>query len=135
MNETKDGSIAHVVANFMFLLVASLLSVLMGKFVVRAASGRQRNLVVVDLVAVQIAQKSLLKCEETMSNNSPICNGCRTTRTREAQPPRELIRLPSEVTQDKIFSKRGIPVFLCEFCDAYELEAALAAHEKRIDNK
>ena len=67
--------------------------------------------------------------------NSKICNSCKSKRTSEARPPRELIKLPIEVTQDKVFQKRGIPIFLCEICDEQELELALAQHEKRIDNK
>lgn len=67
--------------------------------------------------------------------NNKICHSCKSKRTSEARPPRELIKLPIEVTQDKVFQKRGIPVFLCEVCDEQELELALAEHEKRIDNK
>jgi hypothetical protein len=98
-----------------------MLVALMARSVALNVLGRQRNLEVVILAESGV--------------RVPTCNGCKTVRTKEAQLPRELVRLPVEVTQDGIFNKRGIPVFLCEFCDAYELEAALAAHEKRIDNK
>lgn len=65
----------------------------------------------------------------------PTCNGCKSLRTAQARPPRDLIKLPIEITNNKVFSNRGLPVFLCEFCDAQELEMALATHQKRIDNK
>lgn len=54
---------------------------------------------------------------------------------KEVRPPRQLVRLPVEVTQDKLFNNRGLPIYLCEFCDSYELSGALEAHEKRIGNK
>lgn len=65
----------------------------------------------------------------------PICNGCKSIRTAEARKPRDLIRLPIEITNDSVFNNKGLPLFLCEFCDAQELEMALATHQKRIDNK
>ena len=65
----------------------------------------------------------------------PICNGCKSIRASEARPPRDLVRLPVEVTQNSIFKNKGIPVFLCEHCDEHELEMALATHKKRTDNK
>ena len=64
----------------------------------------------------------------------PTCNGCKSTRKREAREPRDLVRLPAEVTQDGVFNNKGIPVFLCPVCDEQELEMALATHQKRIDN-
>jgi len=74
------------------------------------------------------------RCGEVMTE-ARYCNGCKSLRLKEVRPPRNLIRLPIEVTQDSAFNKKGLGVYLCEFCDAYELEAALAAHQKRIDNK
>lgn len=65
----------------------------------------------------------------------PICRGCSSIRKSEARPPRDLIRMPIEITSNKIFQNKGIPLFLCEFCDAQEMELALEAHRKRIDNK
>lgn len=64
----------------------------------------------------------------------PTCNGCKSTRKREARDPRELVRLPTEVTQSDVFNNKGLPVFLCPVCDEQELEMALATHQKRIDN-
>lgn len=65
----------------------------------------------------------------------PVCNGCKSSRKAAAQPPRELIKLPIEITNNKVFNNRGLPLYLCEFCDEQELFMALATHEKRIDNK
>ena len=65
----------------------------------------------------------------------PLCNGCKTIRKSQARPFRELVKMPIEITHDETFHKKGIPLFLCEFCDEQELELALATHQKRIDNK
>jgi len=135
MDGIKDGSIVRVVANSMLRLVVSLLSVLMARFGVHPATVKRRNLVAVDLDVVQIAVISPLECGELMGNEAPICNGCKSLRIKSAHKPRHLVRLPVEVTQDSVFNNRGLAIWLCEFCDAHELEAALAAHEKRIDNK
>jgi hypothetical protein len=70
-----------------------------------------------------------------MSNEAPICNGCKSLRIKSAHKPRTLVRLPIEVTQDSVFNNKGLAIWLCEFCDEHELKSALAAHQKRIDNK
>jgi hypothetical protein len=135
MDGIKDGSIVRVVGNFMLRLVVSLLSVLMARFGVHPATAKPKNLAAEDLDVVQIVVISPLECGPPMSNNAPICNGCKSLRIKSAHKPRTLVRLPVEVTQDSVFNNRGLAVWLCEFCDAHELEAALAAHQKRIDNK
>jgi hypothetical protein len=130
-----DGSIVRVVANFMLRLTLGLLSVLMAKFVVQNALDRLKNLVAEDLVAPLIAAKSPPKCGEMMADHNKICHGCKSVRVQEVRFPRILVKLPIEVTQDSVFQNRGIPVFLCEYCDEQELKLALEAHAKRIDNK
>ena len=135
MDETKSGSIVRAVVSFMFQLVVGLLLALEGKFAVRAASVKLKNSVAEDSDALQIVVISPLECGEPMSDDAPICNGCKSIRTASAHKPRKLVRLPIEVTQDPVFNNRGLAVWLCEFCDKHELEAALAAHQKRIDNK
>lgn len=135
MDEIRSGSIVRAVGNFMLRLAAGLLSVLMARFGAHPASAKQRNLVVVDLVAVPIVPTSQQKCEAKMGENGPICNCCKSSRVRDGHPPRELVKLPIEITQSEVFNNRGIPVFLCEVCDEHELTLALAEHEKRIDNK
>lgn len=70
-----------------------------------------------------------------MSEVDKICHGCKSLRIKEVRPPRTLIKAPIEITQDSVFSKRGIPLFLCEFCDEQELKLALEQHQKRLDNK
>jgi hypothetical protein len=134
MGEMIDGNIVRAAGNFMLRLVVSLLSVLMARFGVHPVTAKRKNLVAVDWVVVPIVPTSQPRCGEPMGN-APICNGCKSSRVKEVRPPRELIRLPIEVTQDPVFNNRGLAIWLCEFCDAHELEAALAAHEKRIDNK
>jgi hypothetical protein len=135
MDEMKDGSIVRAAGSFILRLVVSLLSVLMARFGVHPVTAKRKNLVAEDLDVVQIVVISPLECGPPMSNEAPICNGCKSIRIRDGKSPRNLIRLPIEVTQDAVFNNRGLAIWLCEFCDAYELEAALAAHEKRIDNK
>jgi hypothetical protein len=135
MDATTGGSIVRAVGSFMLRLVASLLSVLMARFGVHPAFAKQRNLPAEDLDAPQTVMKLQEKCVAMMSKENPICNGCKSLRIKSRHQPRELIRLPIEVTQDSVFNNRGLAIWLCEFCDAQELEAALAAHQKRIDNK
>jgi hypothetical protein len=91
------------------------------KFAVRSVLGQLKNLEKDILVASDVSPRT--------------CNGCKSLRTKEVRPLRELVKLPVEVTQTPIFNNRGLPVFLCEFCDGYELDGALQAHQKRIDNK
>jgi hypothetical protein len=134
MDGTTGGSIVRVVGSFMLRLVVSLLSVLMARFDVHPATAKQRNLAR-DLDVVQTVMIVPLECGEPMSDEAPICNGCKSIRVSSAHKPRKLTRLPIEVTQDSVFNNRGLAVWLCEFCDSHELKAALAAHQKRIDNK
>jgi hypothetical protein len=98
-----------------------MLAVLTARFVVRNVLEKRKNLEVITLVESDVKM--------------PECRGCKSIQIRDARIPRQLIRLPVEITQDKIFNNRGIPVFLCEYCDEYELAGALEAHQKRIDNK
>jgi len=135
MAAMKDGNIVHEVENFMLGQTHDLQNAQMERFVVQSALDKQRNLVAEGLDALQIVLTLRLKCGEMMETDNKFCHGCKSIRTSEARLPRQLIRLPIEVTQDKIFNNRGLPVFLCEFCDAHELEMALATHQKRIDNK
>jgi hypothetical protein len=134
MDGTTGGSIVRAVGNFMLRLVVSLLNVLMARFGVHPATAKPRNLAK-DLDVVRTVVILPLECGEIMSKETPICNGCKSLRIKSAHKPRHLVRLPVEVTQDSVFNNKGLAVWLCEFCDAYELEAALAAHQKRIDNK
>lgn len=61
----------------------------------------------------------------------PNCNGCKNEREGKGHSPRKLHRLPVEVTQDKSFKRKGLPVELCPFCDGDAIELALSTHEKR----
>ena len=135
MDAITGGSIVRAAGNFILRLVVSLLSVLMARFGVHPATAKQKSLAPEDLDVVQIVVISPLKCGEPMSDDTPICNGCKSIRVSSGHKPRNLVRLPVEVTQDPVFNNRGLAIWLCEFCDEHELEAALAAHQKRIDNK
>jgi hypothetical protein len=135
MGVIVNGNIVRVAGSFMLRLTANLLSVLMVRFVAHLVIAKQRSSAVEDLAVAPIVVKSRPRCGETVSPNHKICTACKSKRIQEVRSPRELIKLPIEITQDKVFNKRGIPIFVCEFCDAHELEAALAAHQKRIDNK
>ena len=134
INGTTGGNIVRAVGNFMLRLAASLLSVLMARFGVHPATAKRRSLAR-DSGVVRTVVILPLECGAPMSNETPICNGCKSTRVSGGHKPRELTRLPVEVTQDSVFNNRGLPIWLCEFCDEHELKAALAAHQKRIDNK
>lgn len=61
----------------------------------------------------------------------PDCSSCKNARTEKGKTPRKLTRLPIEVTQDKAFKRKGLPVQLCEFCDGDALERAISTQEKR----
>lgn len=61
--------------------------------------------------------------------DTPTCSLCKNT---------QLDRLPSEVTQDRMFKRKGIPVQLCAVCDGPEgkpgpsaVDRALAEYRKR----
>lgn len=123
INQFKMKLIALAGAKFTQRLILSSLVAVMARIVVRNALDQLENLVKDSLVESAARRRVV-----------PTCNGCKSMRKREAREPRELTKLPVEVTQDKVFSKKGLPVFLCEFCDAHELEMALQAHQKRIDN-
>jgi hypothetical protein len=135
MDGIKDGNIVRAAGSFMLRLVVSLLSVLMARFGVHPATAKPRNLAAEDLDVVQIVVISPLECGPPMSNEAPICNGCKSLQIKSAHKPRTLVRLPVEVTQDSVFNNKGLAVWLCAFCDEHELKAALAAQQKRIDNK
>ncbi len=60
-----------------------------------------------------------------------VCSCCKKEREEEHKMPRSLTRLPSEVTQDKLFKRKGLPVRVCAFCDGDVLGSALAQHDAR----
>jgi hypothetical protein len=121
INRFKMKLIALVGAKFTQQAVLGLLVALTAK---RAAQNvlDQRGSLARDLPAVSDVKM-------------PVCNGCKSIRKASAHPPRELVKMPIEITNDKVFNNRGLPLYLCEFCDEQELYMALATHEKRIDNK
>jgi len=121
ISQLKMKLIALVGARSTQHLVLGLLAALTVRRAVQSASGQQRN------SARDLPVASDVKM--------PICNGCKSIRKAGAQPPRELIKLPIEITNNEVFNNRGLPLYLCEFCDEQELSMALATHEKRIDNK
>lgn len=65
----------------------------------------------------------------------PDCGTCKDKRVEEGRPPRQLKRLPIEVTHSKDFKRKGLAVQLCEFCDGEALERSVATHAKRTEKK
>src|SRR3954467_15907587 len=61
----------------------------------------------------------------------PACSVCKTDREKGFKPPRQLQRLPSEVTMDNVFKRKALAVQLCEFCDGDAIQGAMKAHESR----
>ncbi len=59
------------------------------------------------------------------------CKCCKEDREKAGKQPRTLIRLPLEITQDKTFKRKGLPIRVCEFCDGDALEEAMKAHQTR----
>jgi len=123
INQFKTKLIALAGAKFTQRLTLSLLVAVMARIVVQNVLDRLESSVRVLLVESVVRRPAV-----------PTCNGCKSTRKRNAREPMELIELPSEVTKDDVFNKQKIPVFLCPHCDEQELELALATHQKRIDN-
>lgn len=62
------------------------------------------------------------------------CRNCRGAQKKAGHQPRQLHRLPVEVTQDKSFQRKGLPVALCPHCDGEALSRALHAHKSRAEN-
>ena len=95
--------IALVVGKYMLRQAPLFVAALMERFVVQS---------VLDLL------RSSEKATPVVSGVvMPECRGCRSLRAIEKEGPRDLIKLPIEVTQDNAFSIRGLPILLCEFCD------------------
>lgn len=65
--------------------------------------------------------------------NMPECTGCKAEREDQKKKPRQLTRLPVEVTQDVSFQRKGLPVMLCAYCDGDALGEAVKAHDKRVE--
>ena len=66
-----------------------------------------------------------------MNPMTDVCGCCKKDRESVGQLPRSLTRLPIEVTQDKLFKRKGMPVRLCDYCDGDALTAAIATHHAR----
>lgn len=62
---------------------------------------------------------------------SDVCSCCKKEREEAGLRPRKLERLPIEVTQDKLFKEKGLPVRLCLVCDGDAYRDAMKAHEDR----
>jgi hypothetical protein len=67
-----------------------------------------------------------------MAVEMATCRRCKDERKRVGNEPKELVRLPPEVTQDSAFRRKGLPVTLCEECDSGAVGLARAAHAKRV---
>lgn len=113
---TKTRSSASVVALFIRHLLLVSLVVAVVRFAVPDVKERRDDLGRVTLVG---------------SIAVPDCSSCKNSRTEKGHSPRKLTRLPIEVTQDKAFKRKGLPVQLCEFCDGDALERAISTQEKR----
>lgn len=59
------------------------------------------------------------------------CNCCKTDRAKNGKETRPLIRLPLEITQDKIFKRKGLPIRMCRHCDGEAYEEAMRHHIER----
>lgn len=64
-----------------------------------------------------------------------FCETCKEDRVRLGKRPRQLVMLPTEVTQHKTFHIPGEPVLLCSWCDGDAVEEALKQHQNRSANK
>ena len=54
---------------------------------------------------------------------SPECSACKQDRAKQGLPPRQLVRLPSSITDHSVF-KKHLPLMVCEFCDGDVLKLA-----------
>lgn len=62
----------------------------------------------------------------------PDCSCCKLEQEKAHKKPRKLERLPLEITQNKTFRRKGLPLMLCAVCDQQAMEAALARHQERL---
>lgn len=69
-----------------------------------------------------------------VASGASLCNGCKNERERQSKKQRDLVRLPTEVTQNPAFTRKGLPVQLCEYCDGDAIANALNAHNKRLSS-
>lgn len=61
------------------------------------------------------------------------CRSCKQAMAKEGRNPRPLRRLPTEVTQHKVFQRKGLPVSICDHCDGAAYESAMRYHTERAD--
>lgn len=62
-----------------------------------------------------------------------VCSSCKKDREKEGKRGRTLTRLPLEITQDKVFNKKGLPLRVCKHCDGDVYEDAMQAHMDRVE--
>lgn len=106
---------------------------------VRAVGRSMRRLALVSLVALAVkcaARNVAVKSGDSVRHGRVVwvvasCSGCKKDREKILKAPRQLIALPPEITQDKVFNHKALPVQLCVYCDGDAYEAALKAHESR----
>jgi hypothetical protein len=79
---------------------------------------------------VSVLLRNSVREESPVAQAVDVCNSCKKEREKAGEPPRTLIRLPIEVTQSKMFKRKGMPIRLCEHCDGDALLAAQEKHEK-----
>lgn len=110
------------------------------RFNVNAVERFTRRQVLVSLVALvvkYVAQLVAVKLDASIApiraglGVMPTCNGCRKERENAGKVCRQLIRLPIEVTTDKVFKRQALAVQLCGYCDGDAVEEAIKAHDSR----
>lgn len=68
-----------------------------------------------------------------MTPSSDVCSCCKESRIEEEKAPRQLKRLPTDIVQDGLFAKLGLPIRLCLYCDGDAYGRAIEAHEARTN--
>lgn len=63
--------------------------------------------------------------------NMATCRHCKNDKHHRGDA--ELVVLPPEVTQNKLFRKKSAPVRICPVCDGGALEQALYSYHKKTD--
>jgi hypothetical protein len=92
----------------------------MVKFIVSYVEGRQD--------VSERAIPAALDARDTMAE----CRCCKTPLKKKGEEPRQLLRLPIEVTQDTSFKRKGLPISVCVECDGEAALLATSLHKQRV---
>lgn len=128
----STNTLVHVAACSTFSLAVGWLVAVAVKFGARVAIERRDALEKITPAGRDVNRMMISRPRSIRNDQMPECQGCKQERKDSKKRGRQLIRLPSEVTQDGTFTRKGLPVMLCKWCDGDTLDEAMKAHDKRV---